>query len=120
MCEGTSPASLPQVRVELYDTRRTKFVTAHNSCLAALALSSNGKLLATASDKGTLVRLLPALGPTAAFPHNGSAACQQASQNQPLWLPNPTAGTHLLHRRWCKVAGAAAGLRSGKNLQPGL
>ncbi|EFN51454.1 hypothetical protein CHLNCDRAFT_56389 [Chlorella variabilis] len=53
-CPGLHPR---QVRVELYDTRRTKFVTAHNSCLAALALSSNGKLLATASDKGTLVRI---------------------------------------------------------------
>ena len=45
-----------QVRVELYDTRRTKFVSAHNSTLAALALSSDGKQLATASVKGTLVR----------------------------------------------------------------
>ena len=42
--------------MELYDTRRTKFVSAHNSSLAALALSNNGKLLATASEKGTLVR----------------------------------------------------------------
>lgn len=52
------PAIVPtrQVRVELYDTRRTKFISAHNSSLAALALSNNGKLLATASEKGTLVR----------------------------------------------------------------
>lgn len=46
-----------QVRVELYDTRRTKFIAAHNSGLAALALSANGKLLATAGEKGTLVRV---------------------------------------------------------------
>lgn len=38
-----------QVRVELYDTRRTKFILAHNSGVQCLALSSNGKLLATAS-----------------------------------------------------------------------
>jgi hypothetical protein len=48
-----------QVRIELYDTRRTKFVSAHNTSLSALALSSNGKLLATSSEKGTLVRPAP-------------------------------------------------------------
>ena len=53
-CPGLHPG---QVRVELYDTRRTKFVQAHNSGLAALALSTSGKLLATASEKGTLVRV---------------------------------------------------------------
>ncbi|KAL4423750.1 hypothetical protein ABPG75_001051 [Micractinium tetrahymenae] len=53
-CPGLHPG---QVRVELYDTRRTKFIPAHNSSLAALALSNNGKLLATASEKGTLVRI---------------------------------------------------------------
>ena len=46
-----------QVRVELYDVRRTKFVQAHSSGLAALALSLDGKLLATASQRGTLVRI---------------------------------------------------------------
>lgn len=37
--------------------RRTKFIQAHSSNLACLALSLNGKLLATASDRGTLVRI---------------------------------------------------------------
>ena len=46
-----------QVRVELYDVRRTKFVAAHTSPLAALTLSMDGKLLATASERGTLVRI---------------------------------------------------------------
>lgn len=46
-----------EVRVELYDVRRTKFIQAHSSNLACLALSLNGKLLATASEKGTLVRI---------------------------------------------------------------
>lgn len=45
------------MRVELYDVRRTKFIQAHSSGLACLALSLNGKLLATASDRGTLVRI---------------------------------------------------------------
>ncbi|GAB4820207.1 hypothetical protein N2152v2_007253 [Parachlorella kessleri] len=46
-----------QVRVELYDTRRTKFIAAHNSDVRCLTLSSNGKLLVTASEKGTLIRV---------------------------------------------------------------
>ena len=47
----------PQVRVELYDRKQTRFISAHNAALAALALSADGKRLATASDKGTLVRV---------------------------------------------------------------
>jgi hypothetical protein len=46
-----------QVRVELYDRRQTRFISAHNTALAALALSGDGKRLATCSDKGTLVRV---------------------------------------------------------------
>lgn len=45
------------MRVELYDVRRTKFVEAHTTSLACLALSLDGKLLATASERGTLVRV---------------------------------------------------------------
>ena len=50
-------SSLCQVRVELYDVRRTKFVEAHTTALACIALSLDGKLLATASERGTLVRV---------------------------------------------------------------
>ncbi len=46
-----------QVRVELYDVRRTKFIPAHTSALACIALSQDGKMLATASERGTLVRV---------------------------------------------------------------
>ncbi|XP_028780899.1 autophagy-related protein 18a [Neltuma alba] len=46
-----------QVRVELYASRRTKFITAHNSRIACFALTQDGRLLATASSKGTLVRI---------------------------------------------------------------
>ena len=47
-----------QVRIELYDVQRTKWVhNAHSSPLACMALSLNGKLLATASERGTLVRI---------------------------------------------------------------
>lgn len=46
-----------QVRVELYDRRQTKFISAHNNSLSCLCLSLDGKRLATASDKGTLIRV---------------------------------------------------------------
>mmetsp|Transcript_37010 Transcript_37010/g.104485 ORF Transcript_37010/g.104485 Transcript_37010/m.104485 type:complete len:367 (+) Transcript_37010:139-1239(+) len=46
-----------QVRVELYDVRRTKFISAHDNLLNQIALSLDGKVLATASEKGTLIRV---------------------------------------------------------------
>lgn len=55
--EGVDSLMLRQVRVELYDVRRTKFVEAHTTALACIALSLDGKLLATASERGTLVRV---------------------------------------------------------------
>ena len=46
-----------EVRVELLDARRSRFIVAHVDPLAALALTPSGGLLATASEKGTLVRV---------------------------------------------------------------
>lgn len=46
-----------QVRIELYDRRQTRFISAHTNALSCLVLSMDGKRLATASDKGTLVRV---------------------------------------------------------------
>ncbi|KAG8370657.1 hypothetical protein BUALT_Bualt13G0006000 [Buddleja alternifolia] len=46
-----------QVRVEHYESKRTKFVMAHDSRIACFALSRDGNLVATASSKGTLVRI---------------------------------------------------------------
>ncbi|KAG1669019.1 hypothetical protein FOA52_000613 [Chlamydomonas sp. UWO 241] len=46
-----------QVRLELYDRRQTKFINAHNNALSCLSLSLEGKRLATASEKGTLIRV---------------------------------------------------------------
>ncbi|PIN18082.1 putative WD40 repeat protein [Handroanthus impetiginosus] len=46
-----------QVRVEHYASKRTKFIMAHDSRIACFSLSQDGNLLATASSKGTLVRI---------------------------------------------------------------
>ncbi|GMI69405.1 autophagy 18a, PEROXISOME UNUSUAL POSITIONING 2 [Hibiscus trionum] len=46
-----------QVRVEHYASKRTKFIMAHDSRIACFALSQDGQMLATASSKGTLVRI---------------------------------------------------------------
>lgn len=46
-----------QVRIEHYGSKRTKFVMAHDSRIACFALTQDGRLLATASTKGTLVRI---------------------------------------------------------------
>ena len=54
---STAAPNMLQVRVELYDVRRTKFIQAHSSPLVCMALSLDGKLLATASERGTLVRI---------------------------------------------------------------
>ncbi|GER24747.1 WD-repeat protein [Striga asiatica] len=46
-----------QVRVEHYASKRTKFIMAHDSRIACFTLSQDGNFLATASSKGTLVRI---------------------------------------------------------------
>jgi len=60
-CPGTQRG---QVRVELYGLRRTTTVVAHESALGALALSVDGSLLATASERGTVIRLFDTRGVT--------------------------------------------------------
>ncbi|VFR01793.1 unnamed protein product [Cuscuta campestris] len=46
-----------QVRIEHYASKKTKFIMAHTSRISCFALTNDGKLLATASSKGTLVRV---------------------------------------------------------------
>ncbi|CAD7698052.1 unnamed protein product [Ostreobium quekettii] len=53
-CPGLHPG---KVRVELFDRRQTKFISAHASNLACLSLALDGRFLATASERGTLVRV---------------------------------------------------------------
>eukprot|EP00546_Thalassionema_frauenfeldii_P005573 CAMPEP_0178924420 /NCGR_PEP_ID=MMETSP0786-20121207/17320_1 /TAXON_ID=186022 /ORGANISM="Thalassionema frauenfeldii, Strain CCMP 1798" /LENGTH=183 /DNA_ID=CAMNT_0020599135 /DNA_START=90 /DNA_END=639 /DNA_ORIENTATION=- len=45
------------VRVELYGLRKTVLLEAHESSLRALALTEDGTHLATASTKGTIIRV---------------------------------------------------------------
>jgi len=45
------------VRVELYDLKKTSLIPAHETALACFALNFDGTRLATASEKGTLVRI---------------------------------------------------------------
>nr|XP_043620461.1 autophagy-related protein 18a-like [Erigeron canadensis] len=46
-----------QIRVENYGSKQTKFIMAHDSKVVCIALTNDGTLLATASSKGTLVRI---------------------------------------------------------------
>ncbi|KAK6911571.1 WD40 repeat [Dillenia turbinata] len=50
-----------QVRVEHYGSKRTKFIMAHDSRIACFAFSQDGRWLATASSKGTLIRIFNTL-----------------------------------------------------------
>jgi len=45
------------VRVELYDVKKTSLIPAHEGPLGCFALNFNGTRLATASKKGTLIRV---------------------------------------------------------------
>ncbi|XP_030458724.1 autophagy-related protein 18c isoform X3 [Syzygium oleosum] len=46
-----------QIRIEHFGLRMTKFINAHDSQVACLTLTMDGLLLATASAKGTLIRI---------------------------------------------------------------
>ncbi|KAL9332242.1 hypothetical protein ACSQ67_001852 [Phaseolus vulgaris] len=46
-----------QIRVEHYAQKKTKFISAHDSRIACFALTLDGQFIATASTKGTLIRI---------------------------------------------------------------
>ncbi|XP_050896240.1 autophagy-related protein 18a [Lathyrus oleraceus] len=50
-----------QIRVEHYASKRTKFILAHDSRIACFNITQDGLLLATASSKGTLIRIFNTL-----------------------------------------------------------
>eukprot|EP00798_Chlamydomonas_sp_ICE-L_P003430 gene3430-13476_t len=53
-CPGMNPG---QVRIQHYTNKTTKVIAAHDNALACISLSLDGKRLATASEKGTLIRI---------------------------------------------------------------
>jgi WD40 repeat protein len=53
-CPGVVKGHL---KVELYTTRKSQLIPAHETDLAAIALNATGSLVATASEKGTLIRV---------------------------------------------------------------
>lgn len=53
-CPGVSRGT---IRVELYDVRKTTLIPAHEADLAQICLNLEGTKIATASDKGTLLRV---------------------------------------------------------------
>jgi len=53
-CLGLKPGT---VHVELYDLKKTQFIPAHTNPLSHIVLNFDGTRLATASEKGTLVRI---------------------------------------------------------------
>lgn len=64
LCPSTSNSVLVcpglqrgHVRVELYDLKKTTLIAAHETALSCFALNFDGTRLATASEKGTLIRV---------------------------------------------------------------
>jgi len=53
-CPSVTPG---HVRVELYNLRKTVLIEAHESALRGLALTADGSKIATASEKGTILRV---------------------------------------------------------------
>ena len=49
--------AIGQVRVDALDSKRTRMIQAHNRNIAAIAITEHGKYIATASEKGTLIRI---------------------------------------------------------------
>ena len=46
-----------EVRITHYDNKKSLFLEAHTSAIACISISLNGSIIATASTKGTLIRL---------------------------------------------------------------
>lgn len=49
------------IRLTAYNKKKSHIIRAHENMIAAVALDRSGELIATASEKGTLIRLTHAL-----------------------------------------------------------
>jgi len=53
-----------QVKIINYETNKNTQIDAHTSGISCLSLNFNGSLLATASDKGTIIKIFSTADPT--------------------------------------------------------
>ncbi|XP_022719414.1 autophagy-related protein 18a-like [Durio zibethinus] len=60
-CPGLQKGTVRVEILENYGSKRSKFINAHSSNITCLALTHDGRILATASSKGTLIRVFTAL-----------------------------------------------------------
>ena len=54
---ATLGKNIGEVKINLYNNNLIHIVKAHNSAIRTMSLNANGTLLATASSKGTLIRI---------------------------------------------------------------
>lgn len=81
-----------EVRIEIYHLKRTRFIQAHESFIACLALSTNGSILATASRKGTLIRIF--------HTYEGTPLQEVNPESNKLSRFRTTLLLHLLPKLW--------------------
>jgi len=55
---ATPAPEIGHVRIALYRKSKNHIIKAHENALAAISLTPDGRLVATASEKGTLIRLI--------------------------------------------------------------
>jgi len=55
---ATCAPEIGHVRLALYRKSKNHIIKAHENGIAALQLTPDGRLIATCSDKGTLIRLM--------------------------------------------------------------
>jgi len=55
---ATPAPELGHVRLALYKKNKNHIIKAHENALAAISLTPDGRLIATSSEKGTLIRLI--------------------------------------------------------------